>query len=73
MEIKISNVLKWFKTNYPDVLPDKLQCIVLSQDATKCKISVEGRTLLPSNELKVLDTFVEFNVPKWWKKVKKWH
>ncbi len=34
---------------------DKLQCIALGQDATiKVKLSVAGRTILPSNVVKVL-------------------
>ncbi len=54
LESELRNILKWFMTNCLGANPDKLQCIALVKNASKVKISIEDRTIYPSNDVKVL-------------------
>ncbi len=54
LESELRNILKWFKTNCLGANSDQLQCIALDKDASKVIISIEDRTIYPSNDVKVL-------------------
>ncbi len=49
--------IKQFTTNSLSL--DKLQWIDLGQDASKVKISVEDRTIIPSNDVTVLGVTID--------------